>query len=111
MDKFDKKLELLDNWLTTLDQKFSVRYKAIETSLTAKAEVKQVQKIQFALNEKADASEMDNILERLDKLEAREGDRQTQTLMQESYEKRMNILIHGLEENLSTSWETQDKMK
>jgi len=88
--------------LTTLDQKFSVQCEPIENSLKAKAEVKQVQKIRFALNVKADASEMDNILERLDKLKALESDRQTQ---------RMNILLHGLKEDLSTPWETQEKMK
>jgi len=39
MDKFDKKLELLDNWLTTLDHKFSVRCETFENSLKAKTEI------------------------------------------------------------------------
>ena len=28
--------------------------------------------------------------------------------MQESYDKRLNLLIHGLEENNKTDWETRE---
>ena len=49
--------------------------------------------------------------DKLKKLKAQERERQTQGVMRKSYEKRMNILIHGLAENFTSAWETRETTK
>ena len=54
-----------------------------------------------ALSLKANIADLQKNYDRLETLLAQERDRQANALMKESYEKRMNILIHGLDENLN----------
>jgi len=54
---------------------------------------------------------LEEIYDRLENLEGKERDRQAQALMQESYEKRFNILIHGLEENVESALENRAQTK
>jgi len=96
MNDFDKKLEDFNKKLTCLDKKLSNRCDKIENDLKSKADRLQVQ---VALNEKVNIDDCENMLAKLKRLEVQESERKTEVLMKESYDKRMNILIHGLEED------------
>ena len=61
-------------------------------------------KIESVLNKTASDSDLEELHEQLHYLEDAEKGRQT--TMQESYNKRFNIQIHGLEENSNSVWET-----
>ena len=50
---------------------------------------------------------MAEIEKRLAIMEKKEEDRQAEAVMKESYEKRLNILIHGIEENHRSAWESR----
>jgi len=64
-----------------------------------------------AYNLRLNNLELKEIYERLENLERKERDRQAQALMQESYDKRFNILIHGLDENVESAWENRAQTK
>ena len=48
---------------------------------------------------------------RLQTLEKVKNEQETDLVMQESYEKRLNILIHGLDENPTLAWEKVDETR
>ena len=66
-------------------------------------------KIECVLNKTASDSDLNTVFQRLYTLEDAEKHRETNAIMQESYEKRFNILFHGLEENSNSAWETRDE--
>ena len=104
MDNFYSKLDDFNLCLVHLD-KFNAKFEEIETSLNSKADTEAV------LATKTNSTDFEKIHDRLKKLEAQERERQTQAVMRESYEKRMNILIHGLSENFTSAWETRETTK
>ena len=53
----------------------------------------------------ASDNDLDEVYKRLHYLEGLVRERKTQTLMQETYEKRSNILLHGLEDSDKSAWE------
>ena len=103
VDKFNKRMDnlysKLDDFnlrLVHLEDKFNAKFEEIETSVNSKADTKAV------LATKTNSTDFEEIHDRLIKLEAQERERQTHAVMRESYEKRMNILIHGLPENITS---------
>ena len=109
MDSFYSELESYNERVTNLEEKLNERCAAIETNLSAKTEPSDVEN---ALSLKANVADLQKIYNRLETLEAQERDRQANALMKESYyEKRMNILIQGLDENFNLAWETRDATK
>ena len=60
---------------------------------------------------KTDISALAEIEKRLQTLEKVKNEQETNLVMQESYEKRLNILIHGLEENPTLAWEKVDETR
>ena len=60
---------------------------------------------------KAYVNDVEEVSERLEILEAKARDRENKALMLESYEKRFNLLIHGIDENFRYAWETREQTK
>ena len=54
---------------------------------------------------KAEKKSLQNIMVRLEKLEESKNVQEIANVMQESYEKRFNILIHGIAETTDSAWE------
>jgi len=54
---------------------------------------------------KADLSELEIMRERIEELERSKEEQERTAIMKESYEKRLNLLIHGLAENADNAWE------
>ena len=95
MDSFENKLEGFNTRLTSLNQKLDDRYNELKSQIHNKAYV----------------SDVEEVSERLEILEAKARDRENKALMLESYEKRFNLLIHGIDENLCYAWETREQTK
>jgi len=87
--------------IDSIDEKFeayNLRLNNLELKLNKKCE-----EISLALDEKTNETDLEEIYENLENLERKERDRQAEALMQESYDKRFNILIHGLDENVDSA--------
>ena len=54
---------------------------------------------------KAEKNLMQNIMVRLEKLKGSKNVQEITNVMQESYEKRFSILIHGIAETTDSAWE------
>ena len=78
----------MDTKLDNLEKNFDVKFKEIENELQRKASL-------FALNE---------MKERIVQLEKDKQEQDCLAIMKESYEKRFNILIHGLPEISGNVW-------
>ena len=62
------------------------------------------------MQEKADKSELEELrLKLLHVLEGSKKDQKASAVMKESYEKRLNILIHGVQESPVNAWERPDE--
>ena len=88
MDSIDQRLVNLEGRMNDIEQASNARITKIENQLTKK------------INGLADIEKRLSILEKEEK-------RQDESVMKESYEKRFNILIHGLEEDHSSAWESR----
>ena len=95
MDNFENKLEGFNTRLTSLNQKLDDRYDELKSQIDNKAYV----------------TDVEEVSERLKILEAKAHDRKNKGLMLESYEKRFNLLIHGIDENYRYAWETREQTK
>ena len=95
MDNFENKFEGFNTRLTSLNQKLDDRYNELKSQTDNKAYVNDVEEV----------SEM------LEILEAKARDRENKALMLESYEKRFNLLINGIDENFCYAWETREQTK
>ena len=79
----------MDTRLNNLKKNFDVKFKDIESELQRKASL-------FELNE---------LKERIVQLEKDKQEQDCIAMMKESYEKRFNILLHGLPEIFGNVWE------
>ena len=101
-------LEKLNNRLDVKDEKFKkfhTKLQNMKTSFNAK-----ICELEEAIEKKADTILVENFDNRLNLLEKANHDQELTALMQESYEKRLNILIHGLDENSNTPWEKNEEI-
>ena len=89
MDKLDFKLETFDNRLNKLERLFNDK----------------INKLKQALKNKSYVNDIDNIHTKLNRSEQQKNPK---NLMQESYDQRLNLLIHGLEESNKTDWEIRE---
>ena len=81
------------------------RSNKIENTLSNK-----INKIENQLQEKADKSELEELRLRLLHVpENFKKDQEACAVMKESYEKRLNILIHGVQESPVNTWERPDE--
>ena len=90
MDKLDFKLETFDNRLSKLESLFNNK----------------IDKLEQALENISNINDIDNIHTKLNKIEQQQIEQESKNLMQESYDKRLNLLIHGLKESNKTDWKT-----
>ena len=93
MDKLDQRLDNLETRLNNIEHTFNERIVNAEKQMT----------------NKIDASAMAKFEKRIAISENKEEDRQAEAVMKESCEKRLNILIHGLEEDRNSAWETRQE--
>jgi len=111
-DKLDEVLNAIKELnirMDNLDEKFetyNLRLNNLELKLNKKCD-----EINLVLDEKANESDLEKIYDRLESLERKERNRQAQALMQKSYDKRFNTLIHGLEKNVESAWENRAQTK
>ena len=61
------------------------------------------------LSDKVNCSDLDNVLERLNRLEHIELKKEDIAIMKELYNKRLNVLIHGLSETNHSTWEKAEE--
>ena len=99
LDQVISKLELLDEINTKIDS-FNNR----QTLLEKKVEDK-IEEIESGLVSKAEADTVTRITERIDKLEKIQINYENKMIMQDSHSKRLNVLIHGVKEDI---WEKRE---
>ena len=68
---------------------------------------KQEDQIKDLTDNKAEAEDLDALKQRIDKLENFKIYHEKEALMRGSYDKRVNLLIHGLGEGKDNVWETK----
>ena len=88
LDKLDMKFGKLENGINNLERKVEQRYD----------ELKQATDIKIL-----------GLTEKIKQLENYKADSEKAALMQESCNKRLNILIHGIEEDDDCVWESHKK--
>ena len=90
INELDHKIVSLNERLTAVQLKFSNRCDDIE------------KKVSNSLNE------MDEMKAKINELEQFKDLHERTALQNESYSKRLNVLIHGVEEDKKLAWESQD---
>ena len=102
--------------VTYPENNIKIRFQTVKNSVKESAsnmEIKmlkdRIKKIEGILEKTAKDSDLDEAFQRLILLEDLEKERTEQALMQESYDKRFNVLFHGLNEELNSVWETRNK--
>ena len=68
----------------------------------------EINKLEQVLENKSNVNNLDNIYTKLNRIEQQQLEQELKNLMQKSYDKRLNLLIHGFEENNKTDWETRE---
>ena len=99
LDHVLSKLELLDEINTKIDS-FNNRLTLLERKVEDK-----IEEIEISLVTKAEADTVTRLTERIEKLEKIQINYENKMVMQESYSKRLNILIHGVKEDI---WEKRE---
>ena len=93
MDKLHQRLDNLETRLNNIEHTFNERIVNVEKQMT----------------NKIDAFVVAEFEKRVVILKNKQEDRQAEAVMKESYEKRLNILIHGLKEDRNSAWETREE--
>ena len=88
LDALEKKVDSFNTRIFKLENKTAT----LELNLTAKAET------------------LDILDDKMRELEKFKSDYEKTAIMQESYSKRLNVLIHGIEEDESNTWESVRKL-
>ena len=87
LDALEKKVDSFNTRIFKLENKTAT----LELNLTAKAET------------------LDILDDKMRELEKFKSDYEKTAIMQESYSKRLNVLIHGIEEDESNTWEKREE--
>ena len=93
MDSFDQKFSDLSLRLKELEGKCDNRNDEVENLLSAKVDLTTFQQLK----------------DKLTVLENFKSNYEKAQIMQETYDKRLNILIHGMKENSDSPWEKHEK--
>ena len=108
LDSILNSIVILTEKVNNFDSKLSTlgtRLDKIENTLSDK-----INKMENQMLEKADKSELEELrLRLLHVLEDLKKDQKASAVMKESYEKRLNILIHGVQESPGNAWERPDE--
>ena len=90
LDVIDSKLEAVNSKINEVEEKFDEKYNKLEAQLNDKVSQKE-----FSDLEKQFKKQMELIYE--------------ENLMKEMYDKRLNLLIHGIEESVASTWESKEQ--
>ena len=107
VDLMISKLEKIEKRLDDLDFKFerlTTRMDKLETNLKSTCK-----EIDFLLEEKVNIDCFNQLNEKIKFLVIFKQNFETSLLMRESYEKRLNIIVHGVMKDQDTPWEKRDK--
>ena len=129
LDKLEETIAAYHTEILSLDVKFTKRCEAIEETLDNKADASKVDELKSTLDEyeekidkivekKADVSKLEDLKKRCDEQEQKIAELTDETknyieaikreqLSRDAYNKRFNLLVHGLEENPDNDWETR----
>ena len=102
LDIILEKLEKLEDIETKLDN-FNKRLTAAENNFVTKCE-----KIEEKLDSKDETDLVEKLKEKITLLEAFISNYEINSLMQESYNKQLNVLIQGIKEDEERAWETRE---
>ena len=92
LDKLDAKIDSFSLRLTKLEKNFDEQSHTLTKNLETKAD-------------RADLIALDK---RIEKIVTQQNAQEVKEVMQESYDKRLNVLLHGIEEKGDSVWETRD---
>ena len=90
LDVIDRKLEAVNSKINEVEEKFDEKYNKLEAQLNDKVSQKD-----FSDLEKQFKKQMELIYE--------------ENLMKEMYDKRLNLLIHDIEESVASTWESKEQ--
>jgi len=93
INEVEKKLDGVNNRIDALEKKFDNRMEAMKSTIM----------------QKADNKIIENLTKRINCLEEFKQNYENALVMQESYNKRLNILIHGIKEDSNNPWEKRDE--
>ena len=94
ISNIDSKIDAVSERLNLLKVKFENRSKEVDTILDTKADIVLIKQ----LNQK------------IIPFEEFQSNYEKALLMKESYDKRLNILIHGIQEDNNNVWEKREKL-
>ena len=107
MNKLDKILHSVENLTLRIDklEKTILSYGERLDELGGKSNTK-FEEIDIRLEDKAETSELEILQAKLATIEESIKEQEGTAVMQESYEKRLNILMHGIPEPNNSVWES-----
>lgn len=98
LDEIDTKLESYNDRLTSLELKFETKCEELD---------QQFEEIKQNLEDKAEAVMVNALNQKIEALEEFRSEYERDAIMQESYNKRLNVIIHGVKEDVGKAWETR----
>ena len=107
LDKIDCNMKNIDGRISNIDKKLdnvSFRLDSLESEFETKCE--EIDKLKIS---KAEAASIEELKERIVFLETFKLNYENAKVMQESYDKRLNILVHGFKEDSDNAWEKRDR--
>ena len=107
LDKIDYNMQNIDVRISNIDKKLdnvSLRLDSLELEFETKCHEIDEMKIS-----KAEAASIKELKERIVFLETFKLNYENAKVMQESYDKRLNILVHGVKEDSDNAWEKRGR--
>ena len=87
---------------------FEEKCEELDETLNLKADASAVKDLAETIHAKANREEFVNLQSAVDKLQEFKIQHENNQIMQESYNKRLNLLIHGIQEDDKQVWEKRD---
>ena len=116
LDAIEMKIATNCGKLIEIESKLNLRCDDIEDRLNNKVDLNSIEALKINLNHVEDSIELKSkkleavtgqILQLEDHLRKFKAETEQDLLAKELYDKRLNILIYGIEENIKTAWETR----
>ena len=102
IEKLDQRLDKIDTKIERIEERVN------DIEFGFKNEIKLLKK---QLENKASKTEIAELNERITSFENSQRNLETDRIMADSYDKRLNLLIHGLDEAPNNVWEKRCKLK
>ena len=107
LNNMDQNIKKINARITEFDEKLdrvSIRLDTLEKNFQTKC-----QQIDNLQESKVDIESLDDLTAKLAHLEEFKLNYEKNKIMQESYDKRLNVLIHGIKEDYDNVWEKREK--